>query len=100
MSIPPFSSEYSGQANGLPSPDLVGSILPGNVRVLDRLGETPEGVLYRAEYSTGLKVALLLLRPHKNAWEADEPVRFLQVQQQIQQATQIQHPNVAGVYEI
>src|SRR5215203_5179622 len=100
MSIPPFSSEYSGQADGPPRPDLVGSILPGNVRVLDRLGETPEGVLYRAEYSTGLKVALLLLHPQKNVPEADEPVSFLRLQHQMQQAIQIRHPNVAAVYEI
>ena len=100
MSIPPSSPEYSRQADQSPAPDLAGTILPGNVRVLDRLGETPEGVLYRAEYSTGLKVALLLLRPQKNALEADEPVRFLRLQQQIQQAIQIQHPNVAAVYEI
>ena len=100
MSNPPSSPEYSRQADKSPGPDLVGSILPGNVRVLGRLGETPEGVLYSAEYSTGLKVALLLLNPQKNAPEADEPVRFLRLQQQIQQATQIQHPNVAAVYEI
>ena len=78
----------------------MGTILPGNVRVLDRLGETPEGVLYRAEYSTGLKVALLLLHPQKNAPEAGESVGFLRLQQQIQKAIQIQHPNVAAVYEI
>jgi serine/threonine protein kinase len=78
----------------------VGSILPGNVRVLNRLGETPEGVLYRAEYSTGLKVALLLLHPLKNAREADAPLGLLRLQQQIQRAIQIQHVNVAAVYEI
>ena len=78
----------------------MGSILPGNVRVLDRLGETPEGVLYRAEHSRGLEVALLLLHSQKNAPEADEPVRLLRLQQQIQKAIQIQHLNVAAVYEI
>jgi serine/threonine protein kinase len=100
MSIPPFSSESDLQADQSPATDLVGSILPGNVRVLSRLGHTAEGVLYRAEYSTGLKVALLVLHPAKNATEADEPARFLRLQQQIQRAIQIQHPNVAAVYEI
>ena len=77
----------------------MGSILPGNIRVLNRLGETPEGVLYRAEYSTGLKVALLLLH-QKIARQADDPVGLLRRQQQIQKSIQIQHPNVAAVYEV
>ena len=98
--MPPPSSDYDRQADPSHGPDLVGSILPGNLRVLDKLGETPEGVLYRAEYSTGLKVALLLLPPQKNPQEGDEFVGLLRLQQQIQKAIQVQHPNVAVVYEI
>ena len=79
----------------------MGSTLPGNVRVLDKLGETPEGPLYRAEYPTGLEVALVILHPQRNGREAsDDSVALLRLQQQVRQAIQIQHLNVAAVYEI
>jgi serine/threonine protein kinase len=79
----------------------VGSTLLGNVRVIDKLGDTPEGVLYRAKYSNGLKVALVVLHRLTKAREAsDDSVALLALKHQIRRAIQIHHPNVAAVYEI
>ena len=78
------------------SPDdstLVGRSLPGGLRVLDRLGSTPEGTLYRAEYPTGIEVALLILRPETG--EA-KPSR----RERLDQATRLRHLNVAAIYEV
>jgi serine/threonine protein kinase len=78
------------------SPDdstLVGRTLPGGLRVLDRLGSTPEGTLYHAEYLTGIEVALLILRPETGG---AKPSR----RERLDQAIHIQHLNVAAVYEV
>jgi eukaryotic-like serine/threonine-protein kinase len=71
----------------------VGRILAGGLRVLDRLGSTPEGPLYRAEYPNGVKVALVVLRSDAARGEPSRRERF-------GRATQIQHPNVAAVYAV
>jgi len=71
----------------------VGRILPGGLRVLDSLGSTPEGPLYRAEYLTGVEVALVVLRPEADGSETSRRER-------IDQAMQIQHPNVAAVCDV
>ena len=68
----------------------MGRTLSGNLSVVDQLGETPEGTLYRAAYPTGLEVVVLALRA----------VRDGSLQQQLKQAIQIKHPNVAAVYEM
>lgn len=78
------------------SPDdstLVGRTLPGGLRVLDRLGSTPEGTLYHAEYLTGIEVALLILRPETGGAKSSRRER-------LDQAIQIQHLNVAAMYEV
>jgi serine/threonine protein kinase len=72
---------------------LVGRTLPGGLRVLDRLGSTPEGTLYRAEYLTGIEVALLILRPETGGATSSRRER-------LDQATHIQHLNVAAIYEV
>src|SRR5687767_1444700 len=69
----------------------VGRILAGRLRVLERLGSTPEGPLYRAEYLTGVEVALVILRSEDVRGEPSKWERF-------SRAAQIQHPNVAAVY--
>jgi serine/threonine protein kinase len=71
----------------------VGRRLPGGLRILDRLGSTPEGTLYHAEYPTGIKVALLILRPESGGAKATRRER-------LEQATQIEHRNVAAMYEV
>ncbi len=71
----------------------IGRVLARGLRVLDRLGSTPEGPLYHAEYPNGTEVALVVLRSHA---VRDEPSR----RERFDRATQIQHPNVAAVYEV
>ena len=79
----------------------MGRTLSGNLRVVDHLGETPEGTLYRARYPTGLEVAVLALRGVRDGPNGfDGPVALLGLLQQSRQAIQIKHPNVAAVYEI
>jgi serine/threonine protein kinase len=97
-SASPPAERQSGPPVG---PDLVGRTLSGNLRVVDQLGETPEGTLYRAEYPTGLEVAVLALRGVRDGPNGfDGPAALLRLQQQLRQAIQIKHPNVAAAYEI
>lgn len=70
-----------------------GTILPGDVRVLESLGATPEGSLYQAEGPNGYRVALLVLKPAGTEAPRANWERF-------RRATQIQHPNVAAVYAV
>ena len=72
---------------------LVGRTLPGGLRVLERLGPTPEGTLYEAKYPTGLEVALLTLRPVAGGGNVSRRERLVR-------GMQIQHPNVAAMYEL
>jgi hypothetical protein len=57
------------------------------------LGSTPEGPLYHAEYPNGVEVALVVLRSDGVGGGPSGRERF-------GRATQIQHPNVAAVYEV
>jgi hypothetical protein len=71
----------------------VGRILARGLRVLDRLGSSPEGPLYQAQYPNGAEVALVVLRSEAAGGEPSRRDRF-------DTATRIQHPNVAAVYEV
>lgn len=72
---------------------LVGRILSLGLRVLERLGSTPEGTLYRAEYPSGVEAALLHLCPRTGG---APPLG----RERLDQAVQIRHPNVAAIYEV
>jgi len=74
---------------------LVGRTLRAGIRVLERLGDSPVGELYRAEYPSGLEVAVLLL-----GTAATESVELAALQQCLRQAIQIQHPNVAAIHAV
>ena len=81
---------------------LKGRVLPGGLRVLERLRETSEGPLHRAEYSpprTPVAVVFLKFLQHPDgpsrAW-APPPRRLAWVHR----ASRIRHPNVAGVHEV
>jgi zinc D-Ala-D-Ala dipeptidase len=74
---------------------LVGRTLRAGVRVLERLGDSPVGELYRAEYPSGVEVAVLLL-----GTTATQSVALAALQQSFRHAIQIQHPNVAAIYAV
>jgi eukaryotic-like serine/threonine-protein kinase len=99
-------SSTSSTQLGTPSdprvgPTLVGRTLPGNLRILSSLGEIPEGSLYSAEYPTGVEVTVVTLEPERNDRSpADGSILLLRLQQKLQHAIQIKHPNVAAVYEV
>ena len=80
---------------------LVGRVLPSGLRVLERLGSTTLGALYRAQYSSGPLVALTLLdaplRPEDPS-AAPSPAS-LRVHQ-FRRACEIHHPNVASLVEV
>src|SRR4051794_3772668 len=91
------------QTQPLDQPDpLVGQNLPGGLRVLERLGTTVEGALYRARYSTaGSDVALTLLRPLPHSTDAAAtPPLNPGFRQKLRQACRIRHPNVASLLEV
>ena len=70
---------------------------PGGLRVLGRLGQTAEGSLYRAEYPSGLEVALAIL---ESAEHPGDPATLARLREWFERAIRIQHPNVAAVHEM
>jgi zinc D-Ala-D-Ala dipeptidase len=74
---------------------LVGRTLRWGIRVLERLGDSAMGELYRAEYPSGVEVAVLVL-----GTAAPESVVLATLQQCLRQAIQIQHPNVAAIHAV
>jgi D-alanyl-D-alanine dipeptidase len=74
---------------------LVGRTLRAGIRVREKLGETPVGPLYRAEYPTGLEVAVLVLGS-----ATDDRTALAFVREPFRLAIQIQHPNVAAIHEL
>jgi serine/threonine-protein kinase len=73
----------------------VGRTLRAGIRIREKLGETPVGPLYSAEYPTGLEVAVLIL----GSTSADSAELTL-LRQRFRHAIQIQHPNVAAIHEL
>jgi D-alanyl-D-alanine dipeptidase len=73
----------------------VGRTLRAGIRVRERLRDTPLGPLYRAEYPTGLEVAVVLL----GSTSADSGALAL-LRQRCRETIQIQHPNVAAILEL
>jgi eukaryotic-like serine/threonine-protein kinase len=68
---------------------------------LEKLGSTREGPLYRAEFPTGLEVALVVLGPESGGHEPSVDSGPLAYQhQRFQQVAQIRHVNVAAVHEM
>jgi D-alanyl-D-alanine dipeptidase len=69
---------------------MVGRTLRAGIRVREVLGETPLGRHYRAEYPTGLEVAILILGSSAELaprWPSLQPEK-------------IQHPNVAAIHDL
>jgi serine/threonine protein kinase len=76
-------------------PSLEGRTLRAGIRVRGRLGDSPAGELYVAEYPTGAEVVVLLLGS-----ASTDSVALSVQRQRFRQAVQIQHPNVAAVHEL
>jgi serine/threonine-protein kinase len=83
------------------SDTLTGRVLPAGLRVLERMGRTGLGSLYRAQYPAGPPVALTLLDasqgPEGPTAAPAPPDRLVQ---QLRRACLIRHPNVAGLVEV
>ena len=80
---------------------LVGRTLHNGLRVLEDLGSTREGPLYRAELPTGLEVALVILGPESGGPDpSPDPAAIAYQQQRFRQLAQIRHVNVAAVLEL
>jgi serine/threonine protein kinase len=71
--------------------------LPGGLRVLDQLGETGEGSIYRAEYPSGVEVALVILGSPEHP---GDPATLARMREWFERAIRIRHPNVAAVHEM
>ncbi len=89
-SCPNCGAEHDPGASPWREP-IVGRILRGGIRVRERLGDTPLVSHYRAEYPTGLEVAVLILGS-----SAELALRL----PSLQPAIQIQHPNVAAIHDL
>jgi hypothetical protein len=78
--------------DGLPE-----TTLPRGLRILEPLGLTPEGPLYRAEQADGREVALMLLQPELHS---GDPAVLARLREWFSRAMQIRHPNVAAVHQV
>jgi len=85
------------------NPDpLLGRVLLRGLQLVERLGATSEGPLYRGQYSaTGPPVAVTVLRlptdsPGRSATDPLSDRHW----QQLRRACRIQHPNVAGLLDV
>lgn len=80
---------------------LVGTVLPSGLRVLERLGATTLGALYRAQYPSGPPVTLTLLDaplgPEDPSAVSSPSSRG---GHRLRRACEIRHPNVAGLVEV
>jgi len=74
---------------------LVGRTLRAGLRVRERLDDTPLGELYRAQYPSGVEVAVLLL-----ATDVSDPSALDALQERLSHAIKIHHPNVAAIYDL
>jgi D-alanyl-D-alanine dipeptidase len=98
LSTPPCvqcGAQHDPGVSPCPEPSLVGRTLRAGIRVRERLRGTPLGPLYRAEYPTGLEVAVVLL----GSTSADSGA-LARLRQRCGDAIQIQHPNVAAIHEL
>jgi len=85
------------------NPDpLIGQVLLRGLRLVERLGATSEGPLYRGQYSaTGPPVAVTVLRlPSASPVPSNTATLSERHWQQLRRACQIQHPNVAGLLDV
>ncbi|HUR08009.1 MAG TPA: serine/threonine-protein kinase [Nonomuraea sp.] len=83
-------------------PALLGRTLGGSFRVLEQVGATSAGLMYRAEdTTTGVEVTLLLLRagPEREA-PPEDSARLAPLLQHLRRASEIHHPNVAAVLRV
>lgn len=84
-----------GRTPSLPD-DLIGQVVAGRYRVLDRLGAGGMGTVYLAEHQAiEKKVALKVLRPEYSS-KPDLVTRF---QREAISASRIKHPNVLDVFD-
>lgn len=99
--LPSFGTEHQPGTGQCGESTLVGRTLHNGLRVLEKLGSTREGPLYRAEFPTGLEVALVILGPESGGHEPSVDSGPLTYQQQrFRQVAQIRHVNVAAVHEM
>jgi eukaryotic-like serine/threonine-protein kinase len=84
------------------APDpFVGRVLPGGLRVLERMGTSSEGPLYRARYEqTGQVVALTILRRPASPAPAGIPALSEEHWLQLRRACQIRNSHVAGLLDV
>jgi zinc D-Ala-D-Ala dipeptidase len=90
-----WGAEHEPDASPCHKSTLVGRTLRDGIRVRERLGDTPVGELYSAEYASGVEVVVLLLGS-----AATFPVALAVLRQRIRQAIQIHHPNVAAIHDL
>jgi len=92
----PFQPEQSEPSSHEPA--FIGRILDGRLRILQHVGQTSAGPVYRAEYLTsGVEVTLVLLRAGVQELFPEDSARLARLLQQLRRATEIDHPNVSAV---
>jgi len=80
---------------------LIGRVLPGGLQIVERLGATAEGPLYRGQYAGGgSPVAITVLRlPTPGPGPPGTSALSERHWEQLRRACRIQHPNVASLLD-
>ena len=101
---PDCGREHEPRAGQCRGPSMVGRTLPGGLSVLERLGETSVGPVYRAEYPAQdseprLEVALVILQrgPYTRS-PPGHPAKLAPLWNHLRRAARIDHPNVAALH--
>jgi serine/threonine-protein kinase len=107
VDVRPLSEIYCTRCGGshppdldtCPAPDLAGRTLVGGIQIRERVGETSNGWIYRAEETrTGTELELITLKPESSWSMAPGDTGALdRLWDQLSRARSISHPNIASV---
>jgi serine/threonine-protein kinase len=93
---PPSQAQPQAAVNPQPSEALIGRVLAGRYRILDKIGAGAMGAVYKAEdMATKRLAAIKLLSPDRQS-NAEYVARF---QREARMATRIAHPNAVRTFD-
>src|SRR5262249_36897078 len=90
-SAPPLPSQTSASGEA-----LIGRLLAGRYRIIEKIGAGAMGAIYKAEDTATRRLAAIKLLPPDRMSNADYVARF---QREARMATRITHPNAVSTFD-
>jgi len=87
--------DFPGEAK-MPTQIVLGALF-SHYRILDQLGESPTGIVYKAEDLVSGRVVALKILPVSRTRDPDRLARF---QQEVRAASSLSHPHICTLYEV